>query len=270
MSSKWYYTRDGQQREAASLDTLRSLVASEELRSGDMVWTDGWADWRPAGQVPALFASAPTDVTPISAAVPASAIEYYQPGSGMPPRAAANLKGHATPIGDSGTWPLDDTLFAQISGAFALRKKIIAAAQLYRALLLLTSIVATVAVVAGIVTMGTGGGRSTFGASVGVMGVGVFLVAMSVLYYFLWKATARSHRWAPLTYFIICLIAILLGIVSAAVGASGSDAADVIGPLVSLIFPAIFAVVSWKAYAAIPKYRAFPAWCQEIVAKSGS
>lgn len=44
---------------------------------------------------------------------------------------------------------------------------------------------------------------------------------------------------------------------------------EAVGLIVVLIFDAAFAIVSWKALAAIPKYLAQPAWCQELIVKAG-
>jgi hypothetical protein len=40
------------------------------------------------------------------------------------------------------------------------------------------------------------------------------------------------------------------------------------GGVLGSILPAIFAVVSFRAWSAIPRYLAEPAWCQEIIAAS--
>jgi len=55
----WYYTLGGAQQ-ASGIDTaaLGQLVASGQLGPGEMVWTDGFAEWQPVGSVPEFAAAA--------------------------------------------------------------------------------------------------------------------------------------------------------------------------------------------------------------------
>jgi hypothetical protein len=42
-----------------------------------------------------------------------------------------------------------------------------------------------------------------------------------------------------------------------------------IGVLVTVVLDIVFGVISWHAFAAMPKFRAQPAWCQELIASAG-
>src|SRR5438477_581880 len=50
----WYYAVDGQRQGPVPFDQLRRLAASGQLTPGDLVWTQGMADWQPAGSIPSL------------------------------------------------------------------------------------------------------------------------------------------------------------------------------------------------------------------------
>ncbi len=47
----WYFARDGQQFGPLSDVELRKFNELGYLRSADLVWRKGFADWRPAGEV---------------------------------------------------------------------------------------------------------------------------------------------------------------------------------------------------------------------------
>lgn len=48
---EWYLARDGQQFGPLSDVEMIKFKELGHLRSTDMVWRDGYADWRPAGEV---------------------------------------------------------------------------------------------------------------------------------------------------------------------------------------------------------------------------
>ena len=50
----WYYTRDNSQVGPVPLEELEALIQKGALGKGDMVWTQGMAQWTPAGQVETL------------------------------------------------------------------------------------------------------------------------------------------------------------------------------------------------------------------------
>jgi hypothetical protein len=228
--------------------------------------------WEPASSVAALSMAPTQQAAPRApsltgtAAAPASAIGYYSPVSGLPARAAAALQGHAPPRGDRGDWPLDDARVAQFKEAFKLRKRVTAAAGLYRALLLLMVIADVIILIGG---LGIALGNSSRNAGQAIIGLAVsfgVLLGITVLYWAAARSTRRSQRWAPLTMFIIFLAGGCLNLFSMLVAAPRPNvAATAIGGIIGLIFALAFAVVSWRSFAAIPQYLAQPAWCQELL-----
>ena len=94
------------------------------------------------------------------------------------------------------------------------------------------------------------------------------------LYWITARATMRSQRWAPLTMLIIFAAVIALNVVGLVLalnsnGSGGGAPGYLFASVLAMILPLAFAVVSWRSYAAIPKYLAQPAWCQEIIVKAG-
>jgi len=52
----WYYSREGERLGPVPLAALQALVAAGELNPRlDLVWTQGMADWQPAGEIDVLF-----------------------------------------------------------------------------------------------------------------------------------------------------------------------------------------------------------------------
>lgn len=51
---KWYYSFNGEQIGPVSFAELARLVEEGTLEPGDLVWTKGMADWKPAGKVSEL------------------------------------------------------------------------------------------------------------------------------------------------------------------------------------------------------------------------
>jgi hypothetical protein len=190
----------------------------------------------------------------------------------MPPRAAQHLYGHAGPTGDVGDWPLDDARVAAFVETMKLRKKVTAASQLYRALFLLGIIASAIfLLVVPFVLLGGPRGRSG-AAGAEIIIPAALIVGLTILYFFAWRSTAQSRRWAPLTMGIISIAGIALNVLSmvitAATGNPTEAAAAMMAGVLGSILPAIFAVVSFRAWSAIPRYLAEPAWCQELVAAS--
>lgn len=76
----WYVRpRSGGQFGPAPGDIFRQWIAQRRVTADSLVWRDGWADWRPAGEVlpqlaartPPAFAAAPSMAMPATAASPA-------------------------------------------------------------------------------------------------------------------------------------------------------------------------------------------------------
>ena len=53
--SQWYCAVEGRRYGPISEDELRQWIAEGRIRPNDYVWTEGMADWTPAGSVPGLF-----------------------------------------------------------------------------------------------------------------------------------------------------------------------------------------------------------------------
>jgi hypothetical protein len=80
--TQWYFARGGQQQGPVSLDALRQMLASSQISSADLVWSEGMADWQPAGQVQALRLP---PAAPMVAAVPPPVQPVGQAGYGVQP-----------------------------------------------------------------------------------------------------------------------------------------------------------------------------------------
>ena len=283
MAAEWFYTKQGQQQRQGpvSREQLKQLAAEGALRPGDLVWTVGMPQWSAASSVAGLFngesvtaaTALASAAAPVAMTTAASPIGYYSGPGALPERPAAALRGHAPPQGDVGTWPLDDTHVARWERAVAIRKKINGAAQLYRALLLLTIIGGTVVGMIALFSLMATSARTRAEAWPMLIAFG-FLAGFGALYFFAGRATYRSQRWAPLTMFVIFMVAVALNLLGAVMTLADSNAraseitAAMAGVVLGMILPVIFAVVSWRAFAAIPDYLMQPAWCQELIVKA--
>jgi uncharacterized RDD family membrane protein YckC len=49
---QWHYVQSGRQAGPVAEDVLRRMVDTGAVGPSDLIWTDGFADWQPAGQVP--------------------------------------------------------------------------------------------------------------------------------------------------------------------------------------------------------------------------
>jgi uncharacterized RDD family membrane protein YckC len=81
MGQEWYYVVGGAQQGPVPEAQLRALIAQGQVGGGDLVWTDGMAEWQPAGSVPAFSAGgAPRQgfVPPMQQPAPG----YYAPQPG--------------------------------------------------------------------------------------------------------------------------------------------------------------------------------------------
>jgi hypothetical protein len=56
---QWHYVRDGKQAGPVGEDVLKRMAASGALGAGDLIWSEGFAEWIPAGQVTGFFPQAP-------------------------------------------------------------------------------------------------------------------------------------------------------------------------------------------------------------------
>ena len=68
---------------------------------------------------------------------------------------------------------------------------------------------------------------------------------------------------------VFSLIALVLFFEDRHRAAAMACTAAVLSKETAVLLPLIFAVVSWRAYAAIPRYLGQPAWCQELIVSAG-
>jgi len=242
-------------------EQLRVLLASGAVEGTELAWTDGMPNWAPINTISELTQSQPA----VATRAPVAAVPYYAPTGRMPARAVETLQKHAKPTGDVGDWPLDDARVAQFHETIKIRKRVFSAAQLYRGLLFLSIIGAVIFLLVGLFTVGGSGRASARAMATGMFAIFGMTLAFSVLYYFAWRATMRSQRWAPLTMLIIYLFFAALNLLTIAIGAAGGQPGSAIGAIFGIILLIVFAVVSWRAVVAIPEYLKQPAWCQELI-----
>jgi len=50
-TEQWYYSRNGQQIGPVSRAVLDQMIATGQIYAGDLVWTDGMAQWQPVASV---------------------------------------------------------------------------------------------------------------------------------------------------------------------------------------------------------------------------
>jgi uncharacterized protein DUF4339 len=272
--AKWFYARGGKQLGPISAEELKGLVALGHVEPADMVWHEGMPAWTRAAEVAELIAWRTTNGVQTGQPIP---VGYYTSTLGFPPRAAATLRGHAPPRGDTGDWPLDDARVSHFEETVKLRKKITAAASLYKSLLALTAISLAVTLAISIFTASSSGNPATR-MGIATLPINCVMLGFGLLYFFAFRATRNSRRWAPLTMFCVFIASGIFQIISVALAAARPASMTVftpnmVGPMVvlfiTLMFVSAFASVSWRAIAAIPKYLAQPAWCQELIVKAG-
>ena len=64
-TGEWHYSKDGEKTGPVSAGDLRQLASDGTLLPDDMVWKEGWADWKPAKSIKGLFPqNAPPPPTP--------------------------------------------------------------------------------------------------------------------------------------------------------------------------------------------------------------
>jgi hypothetical protein len=282
---QWFYARNGQRRGPIGIAEAQRLFAQGVIQPSDLAWSAGMPQWKPVGEIPALrsdadiasipvaaIAAQPAATSPLPAAMaaPGAALTmgYYTSAMGIPHRATDNLRGHAAPRGDTGDWPLDDARFQQFVDAAKYRRKITSAAKLFN-LFLLLDIGFIIVLIFVLLFQSPLGKRAnmSFTDILGQFFALGFFVGLALFYYLAGRATMRSRRWAPLTMFIIFMLG------AAFYGAVGigliHDPNGVLGAIIGVIFMIAFAVVSWRSFAAIPRFLAQPAWCQEVIVKAG-
>jgi hypothetical protein len=191
----------------------------------------------------------------------------------IPAHAKENLKGHARPTGNTSDWPLDEPRLEQFEKTVELRNSISSAASLYQALLVISAIL--LAITAPVVLYAMQDLKRGLSVSDDILAIGPLVGVtggFTVLYYFVYRATVRSRRWAPMTMliiFIFCALIVGTAMVFMAIYPKDSQAAALIGGFVLAVIDLAFIFLSARACLAIPKYLAQPAWCQELIVKAG-
>ncbi len=67
---QWYYSQGGQQIGPVSQMELMALLRTGQVKTDDLVWTDGMADWIPAHVMVELWDRTPTGAIPLERAEP--------------------------------------------------------------------------------------------------------------------------------------------------------------------------------------------------------
>jgi hypothetical protein len=95
MASNYYYTRNNQTMGPVSSKDLRQLASLGYLKPTDMVMKEGYK-WKPAGEIPGLFGTAPPAAGAVPAAVPVASNQpcwyYALDGQPLGPCSADQIK----------------------------------------------------------------------------------------------------------------------------------------------------------------------------------
>lgn len=67
---QWHYVQEGRQAGPVAEEVLRRMADSGALRAADLVWTDGFAEWLPAGRVPEIYPRAAVQAAAADEAAP--------------------------------------------------------------------------------------------------------------------------------------------------------------------------------------------------------
>lgn len=195
----------------------------------------------------------------------ASAIGYFSPTSGVPQRVRKTLAGFPSATGSRNEWPIDDSQMIQLIHAAKHRKTIRGAAMLFRAMFALC-VIGVILIAVSIIFDAVM--RKRMGATEASTAIGTQL-GFGLLYLATWKSTLKCQRWAPLTMSILYLLTTLLVVGLFAIPllshSNVSPAVALVTMLATGFLPAIFAIVAWRAFAAVPKFLASPMWCQEAI-----
>jgi hypothetical protein len=123
VADEWFYARDGQQTGPFSLGQLKSFVTIGRLKRSDHIWTEGMAEWLPAGQVPQLYPAGHLPVKPSVTPKPSasSSTPIRPPSTPQTPPAAATT---VNPPTDLGRWfsrlPNQQEVALVVAGSFLL------------------------------------------------------------------------------------------------------------------------------------------------------
>ena len=246
----WYYARGGERFGPMSIDDLKRAAADGEVRATDRAWTDGWAEWQPATDVPGIHF--------------ADGAELNYAGNGeLPPRAANVLRRYARPTGDTGTWPLGEAHLDALADAGRNRRRVHGGRGTLRNLVILHLVLGVFFVVALKVDAQSQNG-------VIVITGGIFAAA-AALYFLAGRAVRRNYRWGAGFGIALLLLNIaacgFLLTYSLRTNIEDREEAIVVFGLGIVLFLVCLVFVA-RAFGAIKRFRASPAWCQEAILRS--
>jgi hypothetical protein len=94
----WYYLRQGERLGPVGTEALRQVIASGQLTSNELVWSEGMSQWAPAHSVGDLWAGGPPPPPPLPP------MQYYGAGPYAAPPPMGNDAGMRMllPVGRSG------------------------------------------------------------------------------------------------------------------------------------------------------------------------
>ena len=192
-------------------------------------------------------------------------------------RAARIFDGQLHPTGRCDEWPLNQAHLNELRQTEQIRRRIRQGAIATRVAFVADVVIAVLllfGIVLGVAATGGAGRSADVPAAVWI----VFLaqIALAVLFFVAYKSTMQCRMWAPLTVAIIFTLNILCVLVAlmaaafanASPGPAFRDSSGLvllIGFLFWITPPALIAALNYMAAAAIPKFLAQPAWCQEAL-----
>jgi Interferon-induced transmembrane protein/GYF domain 2 len=115
----WYFGRDGRQEGPISDEQLRIMISNGSLRREDLVWREGMADWKPAGQIPGLPFPSPAMYAPPPPPQAPPASPYAPPQSQYAPPAPPIFGGAGFDIPNYLPWAIAATLLCCMPGGVA-------------------------------------------------------------------------------------------------------------------------------------------------------
>ncbi len=302
--SEWYYSQSGQQLGPITADQLKNLAASGQLQPGDLIWKDGMAEWTPAVRVKGIFpesgqpaANVPAaEFAPNGAYAPAAAVSpayqsaavgysqggypnqpagyapsgqigYYSATSDIGPRTAQIMSGYPAPTGPRGEWPLSDQHLSQLAQTESHRRCMRGFRSLCRLLVFFLSL-ASVGLFIAILYAATESRSYRRGEEMFAMVMVLAVYAgFAVLYGFCGAAAMKCRVWGPVTALVFQCIG-LIGSLCLIIGGAMSrydGPPMVISGLISAALVTTFLIITIRAIAAIPRFRASPVWCQEAL-----
>ena len=82
--SEWYYAKADQQFGPVTTQDLQAMVADGRVQAADLIWTEGLADWTPAGRVQAVFAKNAAQISAASPPPPMSRVGQARAAGTIP------------------------------------------------------------------------------------------------------------------------------------------------------------------------------------------